>query len=423
MEIVTLPRLGQTMESGVVTLWHVEVGDSFTEGSPLYEIETEKITSDVEARMDGVLLRVLVGDGDEVPVGSPLALVAAPGEDPSDSDIASFLTDAGTGGVAEEAMSASQEPPTEVPAPVDAVQDGPAQPSEILAVPKAREIARRRGIELAGIAGSGVDGVIRVVDVLSSGNEPEPTSPAPSAVSPSAALAAPAFGPTGNTDSTDIASRVPLRGIRKAMSEALSASWPQVPQFTQQVTVDATALKARLARLKYEGAAVSYNDLIVAAVAQLALDHPDVNAALHDNEILYFTGVNVSVAVATDDGLVVPVVHDAHRLSVAQIAARTKDLAERGRSRNLNASDMVGGTITVSNLGAMGVENGTAIVNSPQSAIVFVGAVRDVPVVEGGEVVARAQLGLSVSFDHRVVDGMTAAKFTVGLKERLENGG
>lgn len=425
MEIVTLPRLGQTMESGVVGKWHVDVGASFAEGELLYEVETDKITTDVEARMDGVLLRVLVGEDDEIPVGSAIAVVAAAGEVVSDDDLASFLAEAGApGGAAVDQAPQAAEPsaPEDSAAtpssPTSAVPPVDSPAGTILAVPKARDIARRRGVDLARVAGSGVDGVIRVVDVLSAGRPaptPDPVVERPPAPAPAPAPAA--------VVGEQVSARLPLRGIRKAMAETMSANWPRVPQFTQQITVDATALKARRARLGYEGVSVTYNDLLVAAVAQVASEHPDVNGSFRDDEILHFDVVNVSIAVATDEGLVVPVIHDAHRLSVQEIGARAQDLAERGRARRLTAQDMADGTITVSNLGAMGIESGSAIVNAPQAAIVFVGAMKDVPVVREGQIVVRAQLGVSVSFDHRVVDGMTAARFTAALKERLENGG
>ena len=431
MELVTLPRLGQTMESGVIGKWHVAISGKVTEGELLYEVETDKTSTDVEARTDGTLVRVLADIDEEVPVGAALAVIAAPGEAPSEDDIDAFLAAAGIEAGEGTRPIPSADPGDDAsPATSDAVPESPAPASgPVLAVPRARELARRRGIDLANVSGSAADGVIRVVDVLSAtdtGSGPELAS-GPSRPHGAASVHAEvSVGGSGNgagSLDSEVTARVPLRGVRKAMALGLAASWSQVPQFTQQVTLDASALKARLARLKFEGQAVTYNDLLVSAVAQTALEHPDVNASLRDQEIVYFGVANVAIAVATEEGLVVPVIHGAQSMTVSEIGARARELAERGRSRRLTTEDMAGGTITVSNLGVMGIDSGTPIVNSPQSAIVFVGTIKDVPVVHEGQIAIRPQLGISVSFDHRVVDGMTAAKFTSALKQRLENGG
>jgi pyruvate dehydrogenase E2 component (dihydrolipoamide acetyltransferase) len=220
-----------------------------------------------------------------------------------------------------------------------------------------------------------------------------------------------------------VAERIPVRGIGKAMAEAMTRSWSQVPQFVQQVSLDATALTARLKRLRYEGVPVTYTDLLVAAVASTASEVPAVNATFAGEEIVRYADVNVSIAVATDRGLLVPVVRRAHELSIGDIAATTKGLAERAKAGSLTSDDMSDGTITVSNLGAFGIDTGTPIVNAPQSAIVFVGSLSDQPVVVNGAVTVRSRLNVAVAYDHRVVDGMAAATFTSALKARLEAGG
>jgi pyruvate dehydrogenase E2 component (dihydrolipoamide acetyltransferase) len=197
----------------------------------------------------------------------------------------------------------------------------------------------------------------------------------------------------------------------------------EVPQFVQQISVDAAALVARLKRVRYEGTHVTYTDLLVHSIAHAAMEVTEVNASFGNGEIIRYADVNVSVAMATDRGLVVPVVHRATELSLAEVAASTKHLAELARAGRLNLDHLSGGTISLSNLGAFGIDTGFPIVNAPQCALVFVGRLGQEPVVVDGRIEVGTRLQLAVAFDHRVVDGMTAARFTQALRARIENGG
>ncbi|GHE84353.1 acetyltransferase component of pyruvate dehydrogenase complex [Amycolatopsis deserti] len=404
MYTIRLPRLGQTMESGTITQWHFAEGDRFTAGEPLYDVETEKMNTEVEAKQDGVLARIVTASGDNVPVGTVLAVAAEVGETFSGADIEAVLGEhSGQPAEAATTESASDEqasqPPSGDQAPAREMAVAGLAQGPVRAVPKARRVARQLGVDLESVRGSGQNGVIRVSDVES------------------------ASGTAGYVGAPRVAERIPVRGVAKAMADAMTRSWREIPQFVQQISLDATALRARLKRLRYEGVQVTYTDLLIAAVASAVSEVPAVNSTFTDEEIIRYSDVNVSFAVAADRGLLVPVVRQANRLPIDRIGATTKELAERARAGKLRATDISDGTITVSNLGAFGVETGTPIVNAPQSAIIFVGALSDRAIVEDGQVVVRPMLNIAVAYDHRVIDGMTGAKFTSALKNRLEAGG
>lgn len=399
MYIIRLPRLGQTMESGAITTWHLAEGDRFHTGDPLYEVETEKMNTEVEAKQDGVLARIVTVVGAEVPVNTVLAVIAEVDEEISPSAIEAALaheaapvdeTQAGN----EAAASATDRP---------ARSDAGAQPAAgpVRAVPKARHLARQLNVDMSTVRGSGRDGVIRVGDVRAVAGDPE----------------------ASQAGSPRVAERVPVKGVMKAMADSVSRSWHTIPQFVQQVSIDATALQARLKRLRYEGMRVTYTDLLIAAVASSAKEVPAVNATFAGDEIVRYADVNVSFAVASDRGLLVPVVRQAHELPIEEIGASTTELAGRAREGSLTAADASDGTITLSNLGAFGVETGTPLVNEPQAAIVFAGTLEDRAVAENGGVVVRPILNIATAYDHRVADGMVGAQFTSALKNRLEAGG
>ncbi|NEK85224.1 2-oxo acid dehydrogenase subunit E2 [Blastococcus saxobsidens] len=469
--------MGQTMETGIVTVWRRQQGQDFSLGDVLYEVETDKMVSEVEAKQDGVLLRILAPAGTDLDVGTPLAVIAEAGASVSDADVDAFLSSqpAGAVEVGEDGepvdvpppVPAAPAPAADVPQPApdaprpagtSVAEPGPAArdqeeapplpppssgpptaadpsaattaagsvPAEgsapplgsgdgrVRAVPKARKVARELGVDLSRVTGSGNRGVIRVRDVReaaqrSGGQAAEP-----------AAAPAPAGRSTGPARITE---RIPVRGVTRAMAGAMTRSWQEIPQFVQQVSLDAGALVARYKRLKYEGAGVTYTDLLVSATALTAREVPEVNASFTGEEILRYGDVNVSIAVATDRGLLVPVLRNAQDLRIEEVAAGVKALAARAREGRLTAEDTKDGTITVSNLGAFGIDTGTPIINAPQSAIVFVGSLSDQAVVREGQIVIRPILNVSVAYDHRVVDGMTGARFTSALKARLEAGG
>ena len=487
MQAVRLPRLGQTMEAGALTLWYLDEGDTFREGDPLYEVETEKSNADVEAKQDGVLLRILAQPGaGELPVGTVLAVIGDLNQSVPDHDIEVFLAGLNHGAGADTADAEPATPPDD--APTDVAKDEPQQqvipgavvkeeakqevvanvvikdeaqeqvgpngvlkdeyrqqvlaasseqPGRVHAVPKARQVARQLGVDLQEVAGSGDRGVIRVNDVLRTAPlRPPAQLPAPSptpthAGAPASAVAAPGpLVPPGGTpvfepgdDRPAVRARLPLNGVHRAMAQTMARTWTEVPQFVQQMSVDATALVARLKRVRFEGTPATYTDLLVGAVAAAAAEVSEVNSSLLGEEIVQYADVNVSVAVATDRGLYVPAVRRAQFLSLSEITTATKALAEKARAGNLTRADLSGGTITLSNLGAFGVDTGFPILNAPQCALVFAGTLGDQPVVIDGRVCVQARLNLAIAFDHRVVDGMAAARFSAALRARVEAGG
>ncbi len=386
MHLLHLPRLGQTMERGTILRWLKQVGEPYQIGEPLYELEYEKATVEVEAKLPGMLARVVAAEGENLPIGALLALVADPGESLSAAEVEAALA-------AERSAQATtaSEPPPAAPAAAP-----PAPPGRIRVMPRARALAQQLGVDLAAVQGTGAEGVITVEDVQR----------------------AAAAGPR-------VRERRPLRGIPQAMAETMTRSWQQIPQFVQMVLVDASALAARRraqgpAVKEQFGVDLSYTDLILQAVAQAACEVPEVNASFAGDSLVLYEDVNLAVAVATDAGLVVPVIHRAQALSLGNLAQQLREVGARARAGTLRREDVEGGTITVSNLGPGGPETGTPLIMPPQAAIVFVGAIVERAVVVDGAVVARPTFYLSNAFDHRVLDGATAAHFTGALKRLLE---
>ena len=428
MHLLKLPRLGQTMESGTITTWYQEQGQEFDEEDLLYEVETDKMTTEVEAKDSGVLLRMLVPENVEVDVGTILAVVGERGATATEDEVERFLEEQGLAGESVARPGADSASGTETSAAADAeLGDASSEVSNgtrtvrvstdddldgsscsnrvdqgdgrVHAVPKARAIAAERGIDLREVSGSGQDGTIRVRDLDNfSGRDSQPGEPR-------------------------IANRVPLTGVTRAMADSMTRSWTQVPQFVQQISADASALAARLKRLRFEGETVTYTDLLIGAVGAAATEVPEVNASVTDDEIVRYADVNVSVAMASQNGLMVPVVRDAGRLPIGDIARETKRLAQSVDTGKVGIEDSSNGTISLSNLGAYGVDTGTPLVNAPQTATVFVGSIGDQVVAVGGIPVVQLRVNIAVAFDHRSVDGMTAARFTAALKTRIEAGG
>jgi pyruvate dehydrogenase E2 component (dihydrolipoyllysine-residue acetyltransferase) len=395
---VILPRLGQGMESGTIVRWLKSEGEPVEKGEPLFELDTDKVTQEVEAEAAGVLLKIAVAEG-EVPVGQTVAFIGAAGED-----------------VPEVAPAAPQEEEAAKPAEPEPAQEAPQQEAapttngRIKASPLARRIARERGIELSGIRGTGPDGRIVAEDV----ERTEAGGPAP----PVAPVAVPAGG----------VERIPLTNIRKTIARRLTEAW-QIPVFQLQTSADMTRTNALVAKLRERDpdVRVTVTDVLTKVCAQALMRHREVNAEWTEDAILIHPGANVGLAVAAPQGLVVPVIRSAERLSLSEIPRIRADLVGRARENKLRAEDLEGGTFTISNLGMYAVESFTAVLNPPQAAIVAVGATQErvVPVghgVEGGTAV-RPIVTLTGTFDHRAVDGAPAAAFLETLKESLEDPG
>ncbi|HZQ64379.1 MAG TPA: dihydrolipoamide acetyltransferase family protein [Gaiellaceae bacterium] len=404
---VILPRLGQGMEAGTIVRWLKSEGDRVEKGEPLYELDTDKVTQEVEADAAGVLLKIVVPEG-EVPVGRTVAFLGEEGE-----DIPSEAAASDAGETAEAA--AAQSPPAERPERAESRAADTAPPAtrtnggRIKASPLARRIARERGIDLAALSGTGPEGRIVAEDVERGAVSAAPAAPA--------RAAAPAAAPAE-------AERIELTSVRRTIARRLTAAW-QVPVFQLQASADMTRANDLVAKLRERDpdVRVTVTDVLTAVSAAALLRHPEVNSQYTDEAILRFPAAHVGIAVAAPQGLVVPVIHEADRLRLAEIAAARSDLVSRAREGKLRPDDLEGGTFTISNLGMYSVERFTAVLNPPQAAIVAVGATEDRVVPVDGGIAVRPMLTLVVTFDHRAVDGAPAAAFLQTLKESLEDPG
>ena len=419
-EIVRMPKLSDTMTEGVVAEWHKNVGDQVESGEVLAEIETDKATMEFESFQDGVLLHIGVDKGATAAVDSILAILGEAGEDVSALLAAEAAapaaapapepTPASAPAPVVEAAPAPAPTPTPAPAPAPAVAPAvkpaaavaapaPSANGRVKASPLAARLAAERGIDLGQVAGTGDGGRIIKRDI-------EGYVPAPAA------------GLGAVESSTDF----PVTQMRKTIARRLAESKFTAPHFYLKLSVDmGAAVEARKAINAQEGVKVSFNDMVVKAVSLALKKHPAVNSAWMDTHIRQNDHVHIGVAVAVEDGLLVPVVRHADRKSLTEIGAEVKDYAGKAREKKLQPSDWEGNTFTISNLGMFGIEDFTAIINPPDACILAVGGISDVPVVKDGAVVPGKVMKLTLSCDHRVVDGATGAAFLQEVKSLLEH--
>jgi len=416
--LVTLPRLGQGMESGEIVRWFKAEGDAVEKGEPLYEVDTEKVTQEVEAEASGVLLRIAVPAG-EVPVGATLALIGEPGE-----EVQLEPAGDGSGGAAAAVVEDGREPagaeapsvgaaagePARVPLPIRP-PSRPRVPGRPRASPLARRLARERGVDLATLVGTGPEGRIVAEDVeRATGGE---AFPAPGPVAAPAVAAA------------DRVEEVPLTSVQRTIARRLTEAW-EAPAFqlTMSARMDrAEAVVASHREADGEEVKVTLTDVLAKMCSLALLEHPAVSSQFAGETLRVFSTANIGIAVAAPQGLVVPVIRGVERLRLAEIAAARDDVVERARAGTLQTADLEGGTFTISNLGMYGVEQFVAVLNPPQAAILAVGAVEERPVVEEGAVVVRPMLTMTLTCDHRAVDGAAAARFLAAVKRLLESPG
>lgn len=408
-EIVRMPKLSDTMTEGVVAEWHKKVGDAVESGEVLAEIETDKATMEFESFQDGVLLHVGVEKGATAAVDSILAILGEAGEDvtellKADADVAAPAEAPPAPTPAPTPAPAPAPAPVQAaaPAPVPAAQakaPAPASNGRVKASPLAARLAAERGIDLGRVQGSGDGGRIVKRDI-------ENHVPAPAA----------------GTGAVESHSDQPVSQMRKTIARRLAESKFTAPHFYLKLSVDmGAAVEARKAINAQEGVKVSFNDMVVKAVSLALKKHPGVNSAWMDTHIRTNDHVHIGVAVAVEDGLLVPVVRHADRKSLSEIGAEVKDFAGKARDKKLQPSDWEGNTFTISNLGMYGIEDFTAIINSPDACILAVGGISDVPVVHDGAVVPGKVMKLTLSCDHRVVDGAMGAAFLQEVKSLLEH--
>ncbi|MCP9965955.1 MULTISPECIES: dihydrolipoamide acetyltransferase family protein [Actinomadura] len=414
MTEILMPRLSDTMEEGVISSWQKQPGDEVAVGDVIVDIETDKAVMEYEAYEAGVLEKILVKEGDSAAIGAPIAVIAPVGGAKPAAASAPAAEPAAEA-EPEPAPAAEPEPAAAPAAPAPAPR--PPGASRPPSSPLARRLARDHGIDLATLTGSGPGGRIVRADIEAAIRT---GAPAPAPAAPAPAVQAPPV--QGRADDPDVEA-VPLNRFRKVAAKRLGQSKREAPHFYLNREVDAEALLAFRATLNeaLAPAKVSVNDLVVKAAATALREHPAVNVSYTEENLLFHKRIHVGVAVAVEDGLVVPVVRDADRKSVSEIGREARELAGKAREGKLSAQEMSGGTFSVSNLGMFGVDSFSAVINPPEAAILAVGAVRDEPVVRDGQVVPGKRMAVTLSVDHRATDGATAAKFLARLAELLQN--
>ena len=414
-EIVNMPKLGFDMAEGTLVRWVKSEGDQVERGEVLAEIETDKATVEVESQATGVILKHLAEEGSALPVGDPIAVV---GEEGEEFDVNALLGEDGAG----EAPAAE---PDQEEAPADEAEAAPAEerqpqrepaengryPGGVKATPVARRIAEDQGVDLKSLSGSGPGGRIVKKDVEEALERAPAERPEP----------APAFVPAEERRETE---RVEASRLRKAIGERMTRSKQQLPHFYVTAEVDAgpmMELRRQANEILPEEQKLSVNDFIVKAAALALREFPNLNASLEGDEIVRYGQVNVGIAVAVEGGLMTVVVRDADLKPMRTISQQARTMAERARDGRVRSEDVEGSTFTVSNLGMFDVDHFIAIINPPEAAILATGSVREVPVVEDGELTVGKRLKVTLSADHRVTDGAEAARWLQTFREMIES--
>jgi pyruvate dehydrogenase E2 component (dihydrolipoamide acetyltransferase) len=404
MAEIVMPRLSDSMEEGVILAWLKQVGDEVAVGDELVEIETDKANMAYESDVAGTLTEILAQEGETLPIGSPIAVVGDAGDAPARREEPAPSVDE---------SPATEPPPTPASPTPPPPSSAPADGERIKASPLARRIAREQGVELAGLSGSGPGGRIVKADV-------EAGTPAPAAPAPAQA---PAGAPSQET-AKGITSYQDLTRLQQVVSRRMAESKATAPHFYLQAEIDMSAAVAARAQIKgmaADGETVpSFNDMVVKACAIALRRHPLANGAYKDGRFELYSRVNVGVAVAAQDALVVPTVFDADKKGLREIASDARALAGKVRDGSITPPELSGGTFTVSNLGMYGVSNFSAVINPGQAAILAVGAIAEKPVVRDGAIATAHILGVTLACDHRILYGAPAAEFLATIRELLE---
>lgn len=417
-EKIEMPKLSDTMEEGVIAKWNVKEGDKVNSGDVIAEVETDKATMEVEVFDSGTVLKILVAEGDAVPLGGTMAIIGEEGE-----DISGLLEETGTTSEKDEKTESDDKNEKKAESKDDSGEKKEFDPilgdiekgktgtevqetadGRIKASPLARKMAQDKGIDLQSVKGSGPEGRIVKKDIEN--YKPEDKKPAAPSV----------------TYTSEESEDVKISQMRKTIARRLSESKFTNPHFYETIDIDMeAAIAARESLNKVSDMKISFNDIVVKACAAALRRHPAVNSSWLDDVIRKHGDVNVAVAVAIDEGLMTPVIRHADKKTLTQISAETRELAGLARDRKLQPEQMEGSTFTISNLGMFGIEEFTAIINPPNACILAVGAIRDVPVVKNGAVVPGKRMKVTLSSDHRIVDGAKAAEFLNTLRQMIEN--
>jgi len=414
---VIMPKLSPTMEEGQISRWLKKEGDKVSMGEPLAEIDTDKATMEMQALGNGVLRKILINEGQSAPLGQLIAVIGEPNE-----DIASMLSEAPAAAPAPKQEQPKQEPPKQEQKQEEKPAERPApqqngQPktdsARMIVSPLAARMAAEAGIDLRSLQGSGPGGRIIKRDIEAAISQPKPEPGFPRVV-PAGQI--PQIGASAYRD--EAASE-----IRKTIARRLVTSLGPVPHFflTTEIEMDRAAEMRRGINALDPDLKISINDVIIKVAAAALSQHPEVNASFQEKFVRYYERADVGVAVAIEDGLITPVVRAADQKSLSQIATEVRELAERARSRRLKPEEYTGATFSISNLGMFGIDEFTAVINPPEGAILAVGAMSPKPVVRDNEIVIRQMMRVTMSCDHRVIDGATGAKFLQTFKKILEN--
>ena len=406
-EVINMPRLSDTMEEGTLAKWFKKVGDTVKEGEILAEIETDKATMEFESFYDGVLLHIGIDEGSTAPVDSIIAIIGSKGEDISKiiNNDTPVVKEEPTPVVKEEPTSVVKEEPTPVvKEEVKADSTISISNDRILISPLAKKLANEKGIDVSAIKGSGDNGRIikRDIDSFKPSNYSQFTQPRPH-------LKESSYETQNST-------------MRKAIAKRLADSKFSAPHYYLNIELEMdNIISFRKQFIQTQNIKISFNDIIAKAVSLSLAKHPKVNSRWYDDKIIYNEHVHLGVAVAVDDGLIVPVVKFSNSKDLPQINSEIKDFAERAKNKKLTPSEIEGSTFTISNLGMFGIESFTSIINQPNSAILSIGAIVQKPIVKNNEVVVGNTMKLTLACDHRTVDGATGSLFLKTLKEYIEN--
>jgi pyruvate dehydrogenase E2 component (dihydrolipoamide acetyltransferase) len=423
---VIMPKLSPTMEEGQISRWLKKEGDKVSMGEPLAEIDTDKATMEMQALANGVLRKILINEGQSAPLGQLIAVIGEPNE-----DIAALLTDAPAAAAKpQEEKKPEPEKAPEQPAPQAKAAAASAQPQptpradngrqpqpaasdsgRMIVSPLAARMAAEAGIDLRSLQGSGPGGRIIKKDIEAALSQPKAEAATPLRLVPT-----PQVGASGYRDE-------PASEIRKVIAKRLVTSLGPVPHFflTTDIEMDRAAEMRRGINALDPELKISINDIIIKVTAAALMQHPAVNASFQEKIVRYYEHADIGVAVAIEDGLITPVVRAADQKSLSQIAAEVRELAERARSRRLKPEEYTGATFSISNLGMFGIDEFTAVINPPEGGILAIGAMTPKPVVRDNEIVIRQMMRVTMSCDHRIIDGATGAKFLQTFKKILEN--